>query len=101
MSPPPPTPDPDPAWAPSPAFDPDVDVTWDDLPDAMFSGLSEVVHGAAEDPFEYDAEIMKEAIRERAFNAPAEPKVEPRVVTEAPATISLEELGTLLWEGLR
>lgn len=98
-SPPPPAPDPEPKIGDSGL--PDVEVTWDDLPDAAFVGLSACLTDAATDRFEYDPDLVREAIRERAENAPAEPKVESRVVTTARTHVSMEELATALWEGLQ
>lgn len=83
------------------APDPPTEPSWDDIPDEAFVGLGPVLQEVAEPPFDYDPDIVRTAITDRAENAPAPPRVEPRTVAEAPNHIDLEEFGQVLWEALQ
>lgn len=53
---------------------------------------------AVEEPFEWDADVLREAVRHRATHAPAPPQVQPRY--DAPTDDPLDDIGTILREAL-
>jgi len=66
--------------------------------DGVLEGAATVLQDALAEPFEFDPDVLREAVRERATNAPAPPTVRPRY--DSPTDDPLDNIGTILREAL-